>query len=212
MFSSGDREQLALLDRAIAIVSGLRSDAFHPFGCVVDLADYRRAQPDCPELVSPTLAPEPIKPKPAEAVCVDWCVGRLFGRVWYDRANPNPPDIELFFDRDEPFLHWINRVYNGEPAKRPWWAKRGRRNGDPRVAGIYPSSKKERPEIQAADIIAWVCNRHHTKGDVGDWHAAITKGREADFKFYNYKRLLVGYSTTETINRRFDDGAFSGGA
>jgi Protein of unknown function (DUF3800) len=209
MFSSQRADQIALLQRAVTIVGGLRRGAFHAFGCVVDLNDYERALPDCPELVSPRLA-DPLEPKPAESVCVDWCVGHLFDRLSFEYDNPDSADIGLVFDRDEDFLHWIYRVYIAKSPRRPWWAKRGRRRDDwttPRVRTIVPGDKQSYPEIQAADIIAWVCNRHHTHSDVPDWYATITDGRSADFKFYNYKRLMVAYSNTETINRRFSDGA-----
>jgi Protein of unknown function (DUF3800) len=183
-----------ILGRAVHEVAALRRPSFHAFGCVVSLADYARAVPLCPKLSEPPLDD---RPKPPEAVCVDWCVGGLFDRLEIDFDKKAPTDIGLVFDRNEGFQHWIQRVWTAPFEKRPWWARKrvGRDDWErPRIAGIASGDMESYTQLQAADVIAWVIRRKETHGDRNEWYDEITAGRRADFKYYNFKRLLVRYA------------------
>lgn len=185
-----------ILEKAVRIVASLDRELFHMFGCIVSLADYQRALPLCPALLEP---PHDNQAKPPEAICVDWCVGGLFDRldVDYDKGAPN--DMGVVFDANERFLRWIYRVWTAPHEIRPWWArKRDRRDRSdwlrPRIVTIVPGDSDRYRELQAADVIAWAMRRHHTNGDRDDWYNAIRIGREADFRHWTLKRLLVKYA------------------
>jgi hypothetical protein len=113
---------VAILDRAVSLIAALQRPSFHVLSCVVNLADYRRVMPLCPKLLNPPDDDRP--PKPAEAVCVDWCVGHLLNRVEIDYETQTPVDIGLVFDRNEEFLRWIYRVWTAPRQIRPWWARK----------------------------------------------------------------------------------------
>jgi hypothetical protein len=195
-----------LLGQAVGVVASLQRPAFHLFGCVVNLPDYAKALSLCPALSQP---PHDDRPKPPEAICVDWCVGDLFDRVEIDYAKPEPVDIGLVFDRNEEFCHWIYRVWTAKYPIRPWWARKRVRDDDwdrPRIATIVPGDSDSYRELQAADVIAWVHKRHHTHGDRDDWYGTLTDGRTADFKYYNLKRLMVKYAPDrQTIDGNVND-------
>jgi len=181
------------LERAVQVVARLDRPSFHWFGCVINLIDYAKVVPLCPALSDP---PHDDRPTPPEAVCVDWCVGGLFDRLEIDYEKKAPTDIELIFDRNEDFLHWIHRLWVAPFEIRPWWARNRVRDDweRPRIARIVDGDSNSYLELQAADVIAWVIRRRRTHGDRNDWYEALTLGREADFKYFNYKRLLVKYA------------------
>jgi hypothetical protein len=198
---------IALLERAVQAVSALRRPSFHAFGCVVNLADYVKATQLCPALSSP---PHDDRPKPPEAVCVDWCVGHLFDRLEIDWDKKAPTDIGLVFDQSEKFLHWIYRVRTAPYSIRPWWARKrvGNEWERPWIGTIASADSESHQELQAADVIAWVINRRHTHGDRDGWYSEITSGREEDFKYYDFKRLLVKYAPDRaTIDDNVPDPA-----
>ena len=181
-----------ILERAVGVVASLVRPSFHVFGCALDLADYSRVLPLSPSLQLPQ---HDDRPKPPEAICVDWCVGGLFDRMDIDVDDPLTADIGLVFDRNEEFLHWIYRVWTAPFQKRPWWARKRRRGAfpDARIATIVPGDSDSYRELQAADVVAWVLTRRWTHGDRNDWYAAITAGREGDFMRYDYDALSKAF-------------------
>ena len=183
---------ITIIDKAVQVIADLDVAAFNCFACGVSLSDYDRALRECPYLQAP---PHYKQPKPPEAICVDWCTGHLFNRLDIDVDKEDPVNIELVFDRNEGFIHWIHRVWTAPTKVRPNWAKK-RRSGDwlkARITSVKSADMETYRELQAADVVAWVVNRHHTHGDRDTWYDKLQDKHKRDFKFYDYKALMSRY-------------------
>jgi hypothetical protein len=107
--------------------------------CTVMLDDWKRADKQLEQL------PEP------EVICVNFCVGGL--RLPLSCGN-EPKPVLLYFDKNEPFMHKINRV---------WQRKRKIANTlFSQIRTIEKADSRCFP-IQAADILAWIVN-HSDRG------------------------------------------------
>jgi hypothetical protein len=113
----------------------------------VVLADFRDAAAEFNE-------PFPDSP---ESFCVELCVSNTVRPDPSESANANI--VQLYFDREEPFLHKIKRVLDR--------VKLGKRQGWMRQTALIAQVEDGRlyPGIQAADLVAWITNRHYTRGD-----------------------------------------------
>jgi len=98
------------------------------------LEDYRRARAEFPLMM------------PAEALCVDGCIGNL--------VFPTEDDIPaiIYFDRGEPFRAQIEDV-------RRQRRKLLDRDWSRQIKDILPTDWTERG-IQAADLFAWLSNTY----------------------------------------------------
>ena len=139
---------------------------------------------------------------------MDWCTGHLFNRLQRDENHPESVNIELVFDRNEKFLHWIHRVWTAPHEIRPTWAKK-RRSGDKlkaRITSVRSGDMESFRALQAADVAAWVVNRHHTHQDREAWYEMLRATRERDFRFYDYEKLMERFANIriEAIDRRRD--------
>lgn len=114
-------------------------------GCslTVSMSDYRR-------LASASSV------KPAEAVCVDFCVTHAFGHPAFQRGR-----AEIFFDKDEQFIHWLERIWSRSKQTASSWASY--------VSTLTSSEMREVIPIQAADLLAWAANRHYCSDKHDFW-------------------------------------------
>jgi hypothetical protein len=109
--------------------------------CTVLMDDYRRAKKENPKLRTP------------EAICVRFCVNQMP----YDIdivSGGDRPQFVLFFDRNEKFLHTIKRVWDRHKKKpEAGWPKQ--------INLITDGNSMEMRPFQAADMFAWVVNKHN---------------------------------------------------
>jgi Protein of unknown function (DUF3800) len=184
----------AILQRCVDVLARLDQEIFHTFVCTIDLIDYERARIECPYLMTPRL--DENRPKPAEAVCVDWCAGSLFDRLNIDTERPaETGGIDLIFDQNEDFLCEIHRVHTADKKRRPLWAdeRKAMRTFSGYIRSTKCISSSLEWPLQAADVIAWSTNRHYTVGDRNSWFDALRQRRVEDFRFYDYETIIRKY-------------------
>jgi len=163
-----------LFEKLFNIIGEYRQSDFECYSCTVALDHYRRAkkkiESDGHELRSP------------ESICVNSCAGRI----------PFPEDcsgIKLFFDRNEPFMHKINRNWERLRKKGPGWASQ--------IESIAPSDSSI-PGIQAADIYAWQSRRYHEKPEQPKnifYFACLNIMAGHIYELFDYNRILDRYPT-----------------
>ncbi|HEX4769356.1 MAG TPA: DUF3800 domain-containing protein [Bryobacteraceae bacterium] len=112
--------------------------------CPVALSDWRRAA---------SQFKHPF-PDSAESLCVELCIRNTV------IINPNdagkPKIVQLYFDRGEDFMKKIYRTWTNAPeSKRQGWQRQTESIGT--VTRLCPG-------VQAADVIAWITNKHFTDG------------------------------------------------
>jgi hypothetical protein len=64
--------------------------------------------------------------------------------------------VELFFDKGEPFMHKIDKIWRTKSENKPQVLQL--------VSSIEQSDTKTSIGLQAADFLAWSVNRYHTYG------------------------------------------------
>ena len=112
--------------------------------CSVNLSDYRKVKVQIPKL------------RPPETICLDTCFGPVVRHP--DRAS----GIDVRFDKGEKFFGILHKAWKQQKrGYGPWWAKY--------VTGIEEVEMRERPEIQAADLLAWLANRYRTHRSGDQW-------------------------------------------
>jgi hypothetical protein len=161
--------------------------------CTVNMEDYRAAKEQNPFL------------RPAEAICVNACVGDL------ELPGPEVDRIQLYFDSGEDFMKQVEQVWMKD-RKKPHirWANQ---------ITLIKMSSAESAAIQAADLLAWEFTqkwRGITEPEgvrVRLWNTSISYyDREAIEKRYTPEReraraeriRRAGRRTPET--RRLDEG------
>lgn len=132
-------QRRALLIDLFNVWGSMHDVDFEARSCTVILDDWTRANDELEQLVEP------------EAICVNFCVGGL--RLPLSCGN-EPKPIMLYFDRNEPFMHKINRV---------WERKRKIANTLFSQIRTIEKADSEYLPIQAADILAWIVN-HSDRG------------------------------------------------
>lgn len=145
----------ALIDdvmKCLNAASNEHGDRVSGVSCTVRLDDYERALSVLPQLQN----------KEPAAICVDNCVTVAL------QLLPEAPEgqgilgkldsIELYFDRNERFLHKINRIWNRPYAKRSKPLQLVHRIVSVDMKSTYP--------LQAADFLAWHTNRHLSSQDL----------------------------------------------
>jgi hypothetical protein len=172
------RDSRALLGRCVEVLAGLDPARFTAVSCVVPCQDYNRVRSD--------LAPL-LEDKSIHAFCVDHTVGLMFQTFGVDDSDPTKYLKRIVFDRNEPFLHWMNRVNIAPHKRKAWWTQF--------VDDISPANSSLVPELQAADVLAWVVHRQYSHGDCPEWHGALT-ARTASNRH-------AAYTSLEQIKREF---------
>jgi hypothetical protein len=133
----------SLLTDLLLYLQTLDKQRFHQFACSIDLSAYRKL------LAEGWSIPDPV------ALCNGYCPeGAL---VWYLGIYPGVIDsAHYFFDVSEPFKG---------PFEALW--KREKQDLSPRPIAAYwqiiksvtTIEMKDRPPLQAADLLAWASNR-----------------------------------------------------
>jgi hypothetical protein len=182
----GKRRDLAefAVSEFVALISHLDPEMFTSYGCTVHLDDFRRAQRDYPAMLSR---------EPGD-ICVNWCVGGFQDQLVVDFDNRVAGDNEflIVFDHGEEFEGRIRRIYDAVradeallPSNR-WVA---------RVTSIIPLSSRDFPGLQAADVLAWNCNRHYMSRDREEWFTLAWRNWPNGHAYYDYDRIVSEYST-----------------
>jgi hypothetical protein len=94
--------------------------------------------------------------KPAEAVCVDFVMTHAFGHPNFSEGK-----AEIFFDKDEDFIMYVERIWSRNKKNASSWASY--------VSMVAPADMEEVPPIQAADLLAWSANRQNTSKEEDFW-------------------------------------------
>jgi hypothetical protein len=131
------------VDSLFRALEPFRDKRLWTHSATVVLSDYARASGE-------------ISLRAPEALCVDGSVGSL----GYKDEKDLP--IVLYFDRGEEFRKHIQVVWNkARPQKREWRYRRPR--GWPwQIDAIQALDSHSSCGIQAADLLAWIVNRHQT--------------------------------------------------
>lgn len=129
-----------LMKELINVLAKINRQDLLGFSCIVALNDYAEVKSKIPNL------------RPPEHLCLDHCIGCAL------RQSKRISQLEIFFDRDEPFDHALRAFRN----KGAWWSES--------IADIGPINVyRDIPAIQAADLLAWLTNRYWTKGPNDEW-------------------------------------------
>ena len=92
----------------------------------------------------------------AENICLDFCLNVVFSHPQRDQK------FELFFDRGEKFHGIMRKLWTVRRPRRIWWASSIRQMRE-------VENMREVPALQAADLLAWFCNRYWTMGHNDRW-------------------------------------------
>lgn len=162
-----------LVKDLLNVIGKFRTKRFETYSCSIILSDYRRAKQAVTSLRSP------------EAICVNFCVGGL------QLANEDlnlPKSIRLFFDQNETFLNTIYTVWDREKNKdkTSGWPKQ--------IISIDAVNSKTTYPIQAADMFAWMINRHYTHQDEEYWSFLTYLLAEHYSKMYDYDKIIEEYA------------------
>lgn len=143
--------------------------------CTVLMDDYRRAQQENRKLRSP------------EAICVRFCSNQMPYDIDVESGGDRP-QLVLFFDRGEKFRHTIDTVWCKHKRKADaGWPKQ--------IKQIALGNSLEMVPLQAADLFAWVVNKHNM-GEPSPYAIAT-------FIVAAHHSLLCDY---KTIKERFPNG------
>jgi len=171
------QDKLELVGSLWNVFGRYRGTRLQAYSCSVLLPDYERAKKTIPNLREP------------EAMCVDFCAG---GLQLTEEELSLPKPILLYFDRGEPFMHTINRVWEKATNGGTYF---GTRRGWPyKILNIIPANRSYSP-IQAADLIAWSINRYRCTGDaIGQAFATSALLMVQHYgRVYDYDEILSEY-------------------
>ena len=100
--------------------------------------------------------------------------------------------VVIVFDNGEEFEQRIRRIWDAVkkdesllPPNR--WVES--------VVTIMTLPSNDAPGLQAADVLAWNCNRHYCSGDRDDGFNAVWKNWPNEQVYYDYERVVAEYST-----------------
>jgi hypothetical protein len=145
-YSSWNTERVAVLTKDLfAVIAGCGQSDMIAVTCSIKLDDYKAVKADIPDL------------RPPEAICLDWCFGTTLQHPARDSG------VKLHFDRKERFYPILKKAWKHKDKRGSiWWA--------PMVTEIVEvDDMRDYPQIQAADLFAWLANRYHTKGPEDKW-------------------------------------------
>lgn len=148
--------------------------------CTVEIADYLRAQSECPYLQG----------MPPEEICVNYLAEVAL------RLLPEDPNgqlgksgsVEMCFDRNERFMRTIYR---------PWQQHRKKPGPLKLIHKIEQARSEDFVGLQAADFLAWHTNRDWWKRDGGENDLMLRMRMIAAGLFasdrYDYAKLMARY-------------------
>jgi hypothetical protein len=92
----------------------------------------------------------------------------MFQRVGFDNSDPTKHLKLVVFDRNEPFIRWMYRVFTAARERRAWWTAY--------VDDIHTGDASQDLPLQAADVLAWCVGRQHFRHDCQEWYDTLTWG------------------------------------
>jgi hypothetical protein len=129
------------LDFSVALVNVLGQ--MHPnltlASSTLGMDDYRDLQRSTNESI-----------EPAAAICVDYCMAGIMNHPRFRDGK-----AEMFFDKDEEFIQYVESVWSRNRRKQEHWAKY--------ITTIAPVDMIDVPVVQGADLLAWSMNRYYSK-------------------------------------------------
>lgn len=172
-----DNKRIELLVDLWNVFAAFRLRHLLAYSCSVIMEDWNRAKEEISALNSP------------ESISVNYCVGGL--HLPEDCAGEARP-VVLYFDRNEAFMHKVNRV----------WLKKRKLQGTlfRQIRDIIPADSEHVP-IQAADMLAWIVN-HQFNDDLRQLSGVPSLLKissviaiEHFCTTYNYEKILEDYPT-----------------
>lgn len=181
-------------ERVLKLIAELFNKCLSPIGwanfkgdfrgasCIINLADYRKLKAELPGLKEP------------ESICVDYVVTIALMSMPEDRSLPfgKKGMVELFFDKNETFMHKIDRIWRSKPNKQLQGPLR-------LVSNIAQSDSSQIAGLQAADLLAWSTNRYYTFGmsdPIGSFAGSLRVLASPMFEeYYDYAKLKKEFAS-----------------
>jgi len=154
------------------VIGSFRMQHLVAYSCSVVMDDWSRAKRNLPSLTSP------------ESMCANFCVGGLHLPIEYQEESK---PVLLYFDRNERFMHKVNRV----------WVRHKKRRGTlfSQIRNII-AVDSTKYAIQAADLLAWIENKE-ARGEDYPFKAMLRFSRilmiEHFIRIYDYESILLDY-------------------
>ncbi len=174
--------------RVLKLIAELVNECLSPIGwtdfkgefqgasCTINLTDYRKVKDELAELKEP------------ESICVDFVITIALMSMPKDSNLPfgKKGMVELFFDKNEAFMHKVDRVWRSKPNKQLQGPLR-------LVSTIAQLDSRQRAGLQAADLLAWSTNRYYTHGmsdPIGSLASTLRVFAAPAFtEYYDYSKL-----------------------
>ncbi|MDA8103751.1 MAG: DUF3800 domain-containing protein [Nitrospiraceae bacterium] len=170
----------SLVKGLFTVIGKFRSEEFQASSCSIVLDDYRKAKQTISKL------------RPPEAICVNFCIDKLWIPA---NANeiPGEPPIDLLFDQNEPFLNTINKIWVSVKNKPQTigWPKQ--------IRLIKTENATTCSRLQPADMFAWLVHRYHTGRNnhpwfpASSWFQVLPILAEHYSAIYDYEKILSEY-------------------
>ena len=141
----GHPRKQELLTALLKVLATFRPAGMSVYSCTVFFDAYDAAKAQIPRL------------RALEAVCVNHCVGGL--RLTTERPETQTIELYLLFDRNEPFLKTVDQIWRRLKKRKSGWAQQ--------VQDIRTGTESDYG-IQAADLVAWIVNRHRCETLCGE--------------------------------------------
>jgi hypothetical protein len=156
------------------LVKAINCHSLYGAVCTVNLVDYKRAKHH--------LRTHPDSP---ESICVEQCVNAIHIPPGCERA---PGLLHLYFGQNDKFRHKIGRVWDRtKKRKDAGWPLQ--------IAQIDTVNSREVFGIQAADVVAWIFNRHYTIGDQEDMWFWVSLLQPSEL--YDYDKIMKKYGVAQ---------------
>ena len=174
------------VDSLFRALEPFRDKRLWTYSATVVLSDYARASGE-------------ISLRAPEALCVDGSVGSL----GYKDEKDLP--IVLYFDRGEEFRKHLQNVWDKARAQKRDWRYRRPRGWPWQIDAIRGLDSRSSCGIQAADLLAWIVNRHETlsrdavapnseRAVAERWAISTNLFFKHVHKLFDYRYILKRYS------------------
>jgi hypothetical protein len=139
------------------------------YACTVVVPDYDRAKAERPTLES------------IEYLALNFCLSHLFLDT-PELPNGRRDMLECIFDRCEPYQPCLSELWKSDEERR-------RDVCLDHIASPYEVDMRKVYPVQAADLLAWLLNRHYTKGDRATELLRAASCLPVHRWYWNYERL-----------------------
>jgi hypothetical protein len=124
-------------------------EQFYGATCTIELADFAKAQEEIPAL----------KDRTPEQVCLDYVLQVPIAMIpTTEDGGEKIGTAELLFDRNEPFLKYVDRLWRSPKRRKGYHFLR-------HVSDVRPTDSRTDPPLQAVDFLAWATNRAFSTHD-----------------------------------------------